>query len=99
MKRLTEQHYKKTDGYYMKCSEHCCKEDFSCEECEKFDELVDRLAAIEDILGDEYELDRLRKLVEADREGRRIPKGYALIKLETLEELEQQAALKAREQE
>lgn len=48
MKRLTEQHYKKTDGYYMKCSEHCYKEDFSCEDCEKFDELVDRLAAYED---------------------------------------------------
>ena len=29
--------------------------------------LKDRLAAIEDILGDEYELDRLRALVEADR--------------------------------
>lgn len=34
---------------------------------------IDRLAAIEDILGDEYELDRLRELVEADREGK-IPK-------------------------
>lgn len=31
---------------------------------------VDRLAAIEDILGDEYDLDRLRELAEADREGR-----------------------------
>ena len=31
---------------------------------------VDRLAAIEDILGDEYDLDRLPELVEADREGR-----------------------------
>lgn len=31
---------------------------------------VDRLAAIEDILGDDYDLDRLRELVEADREGR-----------------------------
>ena len=31
---------------------------------------VDRLAAIEDILGDEYDLDRLRELVQADREGR-----------------------------
>ena len=31
---------------------------------------VDRLAAIEDILGDEYELDRLRELMEAVREGR-----------------------------
>lgn len=32
--------------------------------------LVERLAAIEDILGDEYDLDRLRELVEADRDGR-----------------------------
>lgn len=30
---------------------------------------VDRLAAIEDILGDEYDLDRLRELAQADREG------------------------------
>lgn len=30
---------------------------------------VDRLAAIEDILGDDYDLDRLRELVEADRNG------------------------------
>ena len=29
-----------------------------------------RLAYIEDILGDEYDLDRLRELVEADRDGR-----------------------------
>ena len=28
---------------------------------------IDRLAAIEDILGDEYDLDRLRELVEADK--------------------------------
>ena len=33
-------------------------------------ECLDRLAAIEDILGDEYELDRLRELAQADREGR-----------------------------
>ena len=32
--------------------------------------LVERLAEIEDIIGDNYELDRLRELVEADREGR-----------------------------
>lgn len=31
---------------------------------------VDRLAEIEDILGDEYDLDHLRELVEADRDGR-----------------------------
>ena len=33
-------------------------------------EVIDRLAAYEDILGDEYDLDRLRELVQADREGR-----------------------------
>lgn len=31
---------------------------------------IDRLAAIEDILGDEYDLDRLRELAQADRDGR-----------------------------
>lgn len=30
----------------------------------------ERLSAIEDILGDDYDLDRLRELVEADREKR-----------------------------
>lgn len=34
---------------------------------------VDRFAAIEDILGDEYDRDRLRELAQADREGK-IPK-------------------------
>ena len=32
--------------------------------------LWERLSSIEDILGDDYDLDRLRELVEADREGR-----------------------------
>ena len=31
---------------------------------------IHRLAAIEDILGDEYDLDRLREMVQAKREGR-----------------------------
>ena len=30
---------------------------------------IHRLAAIEDILGDEYDMDRLRELAQADREG------------------------------
>ena len=55
---------------------------------------IERLAAIEDILGDEYDLERLRELVEPEKEGRRIPPGYALVKMEFLEELEQQAALR-----
>ncbi len=33
-----------------------------------------RLAKIEDILGDEYDLDRLRELVQADKEGKIIIK-------------------------
>ncbi|MGI5905196.1 MAG: hypothetical protein ACOX85_02880 [Candidatus Pararuminococcus gallinarum] len=32
--------------------------------------LWERLSFIEDILGNDYDLDRLRELVEADREGR-----------------------------
>lgn len=39
-------------------------------DAEWLEESIDRLAAIEDILGDEYDLDRLRELAEADREGR-----------------------------
>ena len=68
MERLTERHYKAGDGYYMKCSEGCHL--FSCEECERFGEEVDRLGQIEDILGDTYGLDRMRELVEADKAGR-----------------------------
>ena len=30
---------------------------------------INRLAAIEDILGDEYDLNRLRELAQADKEG------------------------------
>lgn len=34
------------------------------------EKIYNRLKKIEDILGKEYDLDRLRELVEADREGR-----------------------------
>lgn len=34
--------------------------------------VMGRLAAIEDILGDKYDLDRLHELVQADRERRRV---------------------------
>lgn len=36
-------------------------------------DIINRLAAIEDILGDEYDLDELREMVQAKREGK-IPK-------------------------
>lgn len=43
---------------------------FEMQDCAGVEEIIKRLAAIEDILGDEYDLDRLRQLVEADRDGR-----------------------------
>lgn len=50
------------------CSSDCCP--FAELVCKRVQEIIDRLAAIEDILGDDYDLDRLRELVEADRDGR-----------------------------
>lgn len=45
-----------------------------CDRCIKLgqwkNEVQIRLSKIEDILGDEYDLDRLKELVQADREGR-----------------------------
>lgn len=45
-----------------------------CDRCIKLgqwkNEVLIRLSKIEDILGDEYDLDRLKELVQADREGR-----------------------------
>ena len=77
-------------------------------------ECLDRLATIEDILGDEYELDRLRELVEADRVGHCVvfdlhyPVVFEYYKDEdgrfiretsgVVFEAEAEAALKAREQ-
>ena len=38
--------------------------------------VMQRLAKIEDILGDDYDLGRLRELAQADREGRRAALPY-----------------------
>ena len=35
-----------------------------------YSDMEERLMDIEDILGDEYDLDHLKELVQADREGR-----------------------------
>lgn len=59
----------------LQCSEVCERED-SCKEC-PIARAFDRLAAIEDILGDDYDLDHLRELVEADKAKRCIKtKGF-----------------------
>lgn len=52
----------------LTCSEVCEREE-SCNEC-PIAKAFDRLAAIEDILGDDYDLDHLRELIEADKAGR-----------------------------
>lgn len=70
MKRLTEKHYKPGDGYYMRCSETCHIDCGEKSYCEEVDNIVDRLGSIEDILGDDYDLDRLQELVKADLDGR-----------------------------
>lgn len=49
MERLTEHHVNKTLGAYMACSMACIDDDFDCNNCEKLAEMVDRLAAYEDI--------------------------------------------------
>ena len=54
----------------LECREVCERQgDAGCKTC-PIAKAFDRLAAIEDILGDEYDLDRLRELAQADREGR-----------------------------
>lgn len=68
MERLTTR-LLKGDGYYMKCSQTCLNDCQDICECEGFDRTINKLGEIEDILGD-YDLDRLRALVEADRDGR-----------------------------
>lgn len=64
MKRLT---MKDENGYYLTgdgiYSDWGVPEKFRGED-------IDGIATIENILGDDYELDRLRELVEADKEGR-----------------------------
>lgn len=54
----------------LECREVCERQgDAGCKTC-PIAKAFDRLATIEDILSDEYDLDRLRELVEADRDGR-----------------------------
>lgn len=67
MKRLTMWY----DGNQAICEDETCVSDccpFADPVCDRVQLIIDRLAAIEDILGDDYGLDRLRELVEADRE-------------------------------
>ena len=51
------------------CEFNHCPEDTTCASC-VYGQKNNRLADIEDILGDNYDLDRLQELIQADREGR-----------------------------
>ena len=54
----------------LECREVCERQgDDGCKTC-PIAKAFDRLAAIEDILGDEYDLDELREMVQAKRDGR-----------------------------
>ena len=69
MKRMTSNEYNPcfNCNFYSSCSH--IRENFPvCPERARYD----RLAAIEDILGDEYDLDLLQKQIQAYREGRYI---------------------------
>lgn len=44
---------------------------------EKWKKVLSRLAAIEDILGDEYDLDELNETIQAKREGRCVVQKFA----------------------
>lgn len=54
----------------LECREVCERQgDNGCKTC-PIARAFDRLAAIEDILGDEYDLDELKEMVQAKRKGR-----------------------------
>ena len=50
------------------CEFDYCPEDTTCASC-VYGQKNNRLADIEDILGSEYDLDHLKQIIEADREG------------------------------
>ena len=67
MKRLTEYTIPET-GFSVVSKEKYKR--IMMEEKPSVEKVYNRLKKVEDILGDEYDLDRLRELAEADREGR-----------------------------
>ena len=70
MERLTKKLYGTDEGYLSceKCGKLALRSCWSSEDC--IQTAVDRLVLIEDILGEDYDLDKLRELVEADKDGR-----------------------------
>ena len=73
MERLTK-HYAKgittASNREIICSNYCNMCSIGTGNCTIVKHMVERLAEIEDILGDDYDLERLKELVQADREGK-----------------------------
>ena len=98
MKRLTMWY----DGNHAICeNEDCDRPDcpFADPACERVQDVIDRLAAYEDTGLEPEKIEQLKgevfglkvdkqELEQAKRERRIIPKGYALVKLKLLEELD-----------
>lgn len=72
MKRLTKIYKGQIIPYEcgVFCSTYCNNCSVGSGECDTAKSMIERLGAIENILGDNYDLARLRELVEADRDGR-----------------------------
>lgn len=69
MERLTRYFYENCAGVDCeKCGRRKTGKCNTSADCAQT--IADRLAAIEDILGVDYDLDRLHELMEADRDGR-----------------------------
>lgn len=66
MERLTEKNRDRCEMCTSYVDGVCIEQCYPCDIYETYA----RLAAIEDILGDDYDLSRLRDLVQADRDGR-----------------------------
>ena len=82
MERLTRRwgpEEKQISGHAI-CEFSHCPEDTLCTSC-VYGQKNNRLSDIEDILGDNYDLDRLRELVQADREGRCSAHSFGVDKL------------------
>lgn len=69
MERMTKYFYEDSAGVdCTKCGRRKIGKCNTSADCAQT--VADRLALIEDILGETYDLDRLRELIEADRAGR-----------------------------
>ena len=66
MERLTEKNRDRCEMCTSYVDGFCLEQWYPCDMYETYE----RLQKIEDILGDDYDLDRLRALVQADRDGR-----------------------------